>query len=86
MFHVDSPNATCASATGAVLIGQRKALQGLGITAALPPATDPTYPLSLEQASQAHELLDPQGLGGFGWLVQTVGLGTAWMPPMWGDR
>jgi hypothetical protein len=34
----------------------------------------------LEKASQACELLDPDGLGGFGWLVQTVGLDVGWMP------
>jgi hypothetical protein len=27
----------------------------------------------LARATQAAELLDPTGLGGFGWLIQTVG-------------
>ncbi len=49
------------------------------MSATLPEATDPTYPVSLERASQARELLDPDGLGGFGWLVQTAGLDAAWM-------
>ncbi len=69
----------CAAATGAVLLTQRRALRALGVSATLPEATDPTYPVSLERASQARELLDPDGLGGFGWLVQTAGLDAAWM-------
>jgi SAM-dependent MidA family methyltransferase len=72
----------CAAATGAVLLRQREVLQALGLSAALPEPTDPAYPLLLERASQARELLDPAGLGGFGWLVQTTGLDPAWMPPM----
>jgi SAM-dependent MidA family methyltransferase len=71
---------SCAAATGARLLPQREALQGLGISAALPEAGDASYALGLERASQARELLDPQGLGGFGWLVQEVGIGAGWMP------
>lgn len=70
---------SCAAATGALLLRQREALQALGISAALPEATESSYPLLLERASQARELLDPGGLGGFGWLVQTVGLDVGWM-------
>lgn len=70
----------CAAATGARLLRQREALAGLGVSASLPAATDPSYAQALERASQARELLDPSGLGGFGWLVQTVGLDAAWMP------
>jgi SAM-dependent MidA family methyltransferase len=70
----------CAAATGAALVTQREALQGLGVGAALPAPNDPAYALGLQRASQARELLDPDGLGGFGWLVQPVGLGVGWMP------
>ncbi|MCW2601040.1 MAG: hypothetical protein JWM02_2869 [Frankiales bacterium] len=70
---------SCAATTGAQLLRQREALQALGVSASLPAATDPTYALSLERASQARELLDPAGLGGFGWLVQEVGLDVGWM-------
>jgi len=68
----------CAAATGADLLTQRGALLSLGISAALPPHVDAA---TLERASQARELLDPDGLGGFGWLVQTVGVEIGWMTP-----
>ena len=32
------------------------------------------YAMGLAAASQARELLDPDGLGGYGWLVQAVGI------------
>lgn len=67
---------SCAAATGARLLAQREALQGLGISAVLPPHVDAA---TLERVSQARELLDPDGLGGFGWLVQSVGVDAAWM-------
>ena len=67
---------SCAAATGADLLSQREALLALGISAALPPHVDaPT----LERVSQARELLDPDGLGGFGWLVQSVGVEVGWI-------
>ena len=69
----------CAAATGAVLVPQHQALTALGVSARLPAADDPSYPLSLVRASQARELLDPEGLGGFGWLVQGVGVDVGWM-------
>jgi SAM-dependent MidA family methyltransferase len=69
---------SCAAATGALLLTQREALLSLGISASLPPHVDaPT----LERVSQARELLDPEGLGGFGWLVQSVGVDADWMSP-----
>jgi SAM-dependent MidA family methyltransferase len=37
------------------------------------------YPVLLEQASQARELLDPAGLGGFGWLLRPVDVTVGWM-------
>jgi SAM-dependent MidA family methyltransferase len=67
---------SCAAATGAALLTQRKALLALGISSVLPPHVDAA---TLERASQARELLDPEGLGGFGWLVQTVGVDDDWM-------
>jgi len=70
---------SCAAATGARLVAQRDALSALGISARLPDAADPSYALSLEHASQARELLDPEGLGGFGWLVQEVDVDLGWM-------
>ena len=69
----------CAAATGACLWSQREALQFLGISAALPPAADSSYALGLERASQAGELLDPDGLGGFAWLMQEIGVDLGWM-------
>jgi SAM-dependent MidA family methyltransferase len=69
----------CAAATGARLMTQREALRLLGISAERPPrdlaASDPRgYLALLQQAGQAGELLDPDRLGGFGWLVQPVGI------------
>ena len=64
---------SCAATTGAVLLSQEQALRGLGISGRLPDAEDPSYALELVRASQGRELLDPAGLGGFGWLVQSVG-------------
>ncbi|HUR13644.1 MAG TPA: SAM-dependent methyltransferase [Mycobacteriales bacterium] len=65
---------SCAAATGSRLVRQGEALRSLGVTAT--PSADG---VGLEQASQARELLDPDGLGGFGWLVRPVGLEVGWM-------
>ena len=67
----------CAAATGASLVLQREALSLLGISAARPPRSlaesDPRgYLAQLQGAGAAAELLDPRGLGAFGWLVQAV--------------
>jgi SAM-dependent MidA family methyltransferase len=70
---------SCAAATGAVVLPQHEALRALGVTAALPSPSDPAYASGLQRASQAAELLDPQGLGGFSWLVQAVGVDLGWM-------
>ncbi|WP_449060527.1 hypothetical protein [Planomonospora algeriensis] len=64
-----------AGAATAALTTQREALRGLGLTGTRPPAdlarTDPRgYLRALVRASEEAELLDPGGLGGFGWLVQ----------------
>lgn len=69
----------CAATTGARLMTQREALTLLGVDAKRPPQpmslTHPHGYLSLlQQAGAAAELLDPRGLGGFGWLVQAVGI------------
>jgi SAM-dependent MidA family methyltransferase len=68
-----------AAATGSRLVRQREALTSLGVSAQLPDAGDPSYPAALARASQARELLDPDGLGGFGWLLRPVGCEVGWM-------
>jgi SAM-dependent MidA family methyltransferase len=67
-----------AGAVGTVLTSQQTALRALGVSADRPdPASardDPAGYLSrLQAAGEAAELLDPGGLGGFGWLVQSRG-------------
>jgi len=69
-----------AGAAQTLLTTQREALRGLGVHGGRPPltlaASDPeTYVRQLCQATEDAELIDIQGLGGFGWLVQTVGMG-----------
>ncbi|GAA3122589.1 SAM-dependent methyltransferase [Planomonospora alba] len=64
-----------AGAVTTALTTQREALRALGVTGARPPLdlarTDPRgYLQALARASQEAELVDPGGLGGFGWLVQ----------------
>ena len=68
-----------ARATATVLTTQRRALRALGVTARRPPPAqagrDPLgYARALSRASEDAELIDAQGLGAFGWLVQAVGL------------
>jgi SAM-dependent MidA family methyltransferase len=67
---------SAAAAAGSVLVRQREALHALGVDATLPPR--PTGS-DLERVSQARELLDPCGLGGFGWLLNPVGCAVGWM-------
>ena len=67
-----------AGASETVLTTQRAALRGLGLTARRPSpalaAADPErYARALGLASVNAELVDAEGLGGFGWLVQAVG-------------
>jgi SAM-dependent MidA family methyltransferase len=67
------------TATATVLTTQRQALRALGVTGRRPPAaqaaSDPLgYARALSRASGEAELIDAHGLGGFGWLVQAVGL------------
>jgi SAM-dependent MidA family methyltransferase len=68
-----------AAASAGVLVSQREALTALGITAALPEAGAPSYPSLLARASQARELLDPDALGGFGWVLNPVAIDLGWM-------
>lgn len=70
---------TAAGAAATVLTTQRAALRELGLGARRPPlalaVADPEgYARALCQASQDAELVDADGLGGFGWLVQAVGM------------
>ncbi len=69
----------CAAATDSRLVRQREALLSLGVDGTVPDraeaTTDPRgYLARLQHATQAAELLDPRGLGGFGWLVRPVGI------------
>lgn len=64
---------------GGRLLPQREALHALGVTGARPPlalaSSDPAgYVRALAAASEASELTAPGGLGGFGWLLQPVGV------------
>ncbi|MGP3976769.1 SAM-dependent methyltransferase [Streptomyces sp. 8N114] len=71
-------DAVAAAAPGATtLLTQRSALRALGVTGRRPAlslaTSDPTaYVRELSAAGEAAELLDPGGLGGFGWLVCEV--------------
>lgn len=75
---------SCVASTGGQLLRQHEVLRGLGISAMLPSVDDPSYAAALRDASQARELLDPEGLGGFGWLLHTTEMDADWMPSMWG--
>ncbi|MEW2356363.1 SAM-dependent methyltransferase [Spirillospora sp. NPDC029432] len=66
-----------AGATASLFTTQRAALRALGLTGERPPAAlagrDPRgYVAALCAAGADAELIDPAGLGGFGWLVQAV--------------
>jgi SAM-dependent MidA family methyltransferase len=68
-----------AGAGQTLLTSQREALRSLGVNGRRPPpglaVSDPEgYVRELCHASEDAELVDPGGLGGFGWLVQTVGV------------
>ena len=71
-----------AGATATVLTTQAEALRGLGVQGGRPPreeaVADPAgYLAALARAGEAAELTDPAGLGGFGWLQQTIGVARA---------
>ena len=61
---------------GGRLLSQRSALVSLGVDGTLPvwSGDAAAYARGLQGASDAAGLLDPAGLGGFGWLVQEVGI------------
>lgn len=68
---------TDAGATHTLMTTQRAALQALGLAATRPPLdlarSDPrAYLTALSAAGETAELLDPSGLGGFTWLLQSV--------------
>ena len=68
-----------AGAGQTLLTTQREALRRLGVDGRRPAvtlaATDPEgYVRELCQATENAELIDADGLGGFGWLMQTVGM------------
>ena len=70
---------SCAAAVGGVesrLVTQAAALRALGVSARRPPySEDPqAYLRALQQVGEAAELLDPDGLGGFSWLLQARGV------------
>lgn len=73
----------CAAAAGSqLLITQRIALRALGLSGARPDVrcarSEPArYLRELARAGEEAELLDPQGLGGFGWLAHGSGLDPA---------
>lgn len=72
-----------AGAEATLLTTQRDALRSLGIRGERPPVTlahtdAPMYLRRLQEAGEEGELLDPAGFGGFGCLVQTVGVS---LPP-----
>jgi SAM-dependent MidA family methyltransferase len=60
---------------GGVLLPQRRALRHLGVQARRPlPSSDAAaYLAALATSSEAAELLDPGGLGGFGWVLHPRG-------------
>jgi SAM-dependent MidA family methyltransferase len=71
-----------AGLQGTQLRPQGAVLASLGVSAARPPlalaTSDPAgYLAALSSASHASELLDPDGLGGFEWLLQGRGLDPA---------
>lgn len=70
---------SCAAAVGDVesrLTTQEAALRSLGVSARRPPyGEDPhAYLAALQTVGEAAELLDPDGLGGFTWLLQARGV------------
>jgi SAM-dependent MidA family methyltransferase len=74
-----------AGASSTRLLTQRSALAALGVRGRRPDVqlahTDPAaYARALGVQSQAAELMDPHGLGGFWWLVQAVGLAVEALP------
>ena len=70
---------SCAAAVDGLathITSQRHALQALGVRATRPAYDGDTqgYLAQLQDVGEAAELLDPNGLGGFTWLVQAKGV------------
>jgi SAM-dependent MidA family methyltransferase len=68
-----------AGATGTLLTTQRAALVALGLRRGAPPhalarSDPPAYVSALSAVGEVAELTAADGLGGFGWLVQAVGV------------
>jgi SAM-dependent MidA family methyltransferase len=82
------PDGTCdltahvaLDSLGGTIVSQRDALRALGVSATRPPLelaqSDPMRYLSeLSSAGEAAELLDPSGLGAFGWVWTAIGADT----------
>jgi hypothetical protein len=64
---------------GDVMLSQREALRRLGVEATPPDyhGDSDAYLTELTDASEAAELLNPLGLGGFTWLAHHVGVKTS---------
>lgn len=62
-----------AGAYESLLRDQRNVLRAFNITVDLPAPGELSYPQRLAAASRVARLLDPCGLGGFGWLLQSTG-------------
>lgn len=68
-----------AGATSTLLTTQRAALSALGLSGTRPPlalaTSDPAgYLTALAEAGEVSALMDPEGLGGFSWLLQAKGI------------
>ncbi len=63
-----------AGARTLALTDQRTALRALGVSGRLP-AGEPVTAPALQRMSAEAELIDPRGLGAFGWLLQRTGGG-----------
>lgn len=75
-----------AARVGGTVVGQREALRSLGVSGARPDlelatSDPPGYLRALSRATEAAELTDVAGLGGFRWVVTSRG-GTA-VPAAW---
>lgn len=71
-------DAVAAAVPPSVLLRQHEALARLGVAPTRPDPADAVrdpagYLAALARASRVHELTDPGGLGGFGWLVHARG-------------
>lgn len=71
-------DAVAAATPPSVLVRQHEALARLGVPSARPDPADAVrdpagYVAALARTSRRHELLDPGGLGGFGWLLHARG-------------